>query len=662
MKLLKGLALPLFACAAAFAQNAALMPVPNQSFLDVNGKPLAGGYIYTCVAGSACTTPIVGGAPSNPLATYTSSTGVTQNANPVVLDSGGRASIWLGSSAYKIVVQNYAGVLEWTQDQVSGTGALSAAGTNSASLIQYTPAATGGQTRTLAAIHYDYIDASNYDTLNHAFADACASSPGKLVLIPSTVASGTYTNSCGAFVFDLRIGTSSAPATSRTFTTPLFGGTIYDASPATTNSLAQGDSSYAPINEFRVIETGGANAAALYTEYRAGVGSTGAAYGLAANVSADPGSVPNGVFHNWTWQDATHYWLNGCTRSGGVATCNIATGGSNPAFSLVDSSGANHCFYITGTSDTTFTNSGLLQCPNSVTSSSVTFNNAGSTVSSGVTGGWLSPSHQAFGFELNMNNASHDPGHLLPNGGLPLPVWGFMATPTPFQWTNPTGGGNIYNLPITAAFYAPGGSSLAGGAQYNGFVAADAIDDLFVGGYPQAGGSVSTANSAFRARPIGAASAVGTNYRSQYSAWDSSVNTGSAGSWSETSEYCGFFPLSNSANADSEFSCFQKGWSSNTINFLKQGHIAVDSGTSSLLSYGFNGWSNGIYNNAGTTTAQGAFASTGNTQVGGTLNVIGAYQTNGTAGTTATVACTGGQHLTGITVVNGIVTAVGGCS
>jgi hypothetical protein len=119
MKLFRALALALFVSTLGFAQNAALLPVPTQTFLDANGKPLAGGYIYTCVAGSGCSASTVGGPPSTPLAAYTSSAGTTTLPNPVVLDSGGRASIWLGASAYKIVAQNYAGVVQWTQDNVS---------------------------------------------------------------------------------------------------------------------------------------------------------------------------------------------------------------------------------------------------------------------------------------------------------------------------------------------------------------------------------------------------------------------------------------------------------------------------------------------------------------------------------------------------------------
>lgn len=66
--------------------------VPDLIFraFDANGMPLAGGKLYTFLAGS-----------STPQATWTDSTGSVQNANPVILDSTGAAHIFLGSNTYK---------------------------------------------------------------------------------------------------------------------------------------------------------------------------------------------------------------------------------------------------------------------------------------------------------------------------------------------------------------------------------------------------------------------------------------------------------------------------------------------------------------------------------------------------------------------------------
>src|SRR5579884_998064 len=95
---------------SAHAQNAAPLLTPKQQFFDNNGYPLAGGLIYTCVAGASC--------PGTPLATYTDSTAGVQNSNPIVLDAAGRAAIWGGASNYKIVVQDASGNPISTQDNV----------------------------------------------------------------------------------------------------------------------------------------------------------------------------------------------------------------------------------------------------------------------------------------------------------------------------------------------------------------------------------------------------------------------------------------------------------------------------------------------------------------------------------------------------------------
>lgn len=70
-----------------------LAPVVKQQLFDQNGLVLSGGLVCTYQSGT-----------TTPQATYTDSTGTVQNANPVVLDSSGRANIWLIGAAYKIVV------------------------------------------------------------------------------------------------------------------------------------------------------------------------------------------------------------------------------------------------------------------------------------------------------------------------------------------------------------------------------------------------------------------------------------------------------------------------------------------------------------------------------------------------------------------------------
>lgn len=79
-----------------------------QQFFNAAGGPLAGGQLYSYAAGT-----------STPLATYTDSTGSTQNTNPTVLNSVGQASLWMpGSVGYKFVMKDSLGNVLWTVDNV----------------------------------------------------------------------------------------------------------------------------------------------------------------------------------------------------------------------------------------------------------------------------------------------------------------------------------------------------------------------------------------------------------------------------------------------------------------------------------------------------------------------------------------------------------------
>ena len=88
---------------------AAISPVPFLQFFDANGIPLAGGKLYTYAAGT-----------TTPLDTYTTNSGGTANANPVILDSAGRASVWLGAAMYKFVLKTSVDVLVYTTDNIVG--------------------------------------------------------------------------------------------------------------------------------------------------------------------------------------------------------------------------------------------------------------------------------------------------------------------------------------------------------------------------------------------------------------------------------------------------------------------------------------------------------------------------------------------------------------
>lgn len=87
---------------------ASLTPTPKQQFFDVNGKPLVAGKVYTYAGGT-----------TTPIATYVDQAGVTANTNPIILDSGGFANIWLQSTvAYKFVVTDSNDVTQYTTDNI----------------------------------------------------------------------------------------------------------------------------------------------------------------------------------------------------------------------------------------------------------------------------------------------------------------------------------------------------------------------------------------------------------------------------------------------------------------------------------------------------------------------------------------------------------------
>ena len=127
--MIKKLTLALLLLAAPVFAQTALMPMPYQTFLDSYGNPLSGGKVYTCQPGTSC--------PGTLKYTYQDAAGITLNTDPVVLDSAGRAAIWL-SGFYKVAVYSSTGVLQRVTDNVSSTDSIPAGSP--------TPSYTIGQT------------------------------------------------------------------------------------------------------------------------------------------------------------------------------------------------------------------------------------------------------------------------------------------------------------------------------------------------------------------------------------------------------------------------------------------------------------------------------------------------------------------------------------
>lgn len=97
------IAAALLALAPLAATPATLLPNGKQTFLDANGAPLAGGFVYFYIPGT-----------STPKTTWQDPGQTIPNSDPVVLDAGGRAIIY-GAGAYQQLVQDSLGNLIWNQ-------------------------------------------------------------------------------------------------------------------------------------------------------------------------------------------------------------------------------------------------------------------------------------------------------------------------------------------------------------------------------------------------------------------------------------------------------------------------------------------------------------------------------------------------------------------
>jgi hypothetical protein len=191
---MKLLSLLLFAAASLCAQyTTALAPEFTQQFFDNSGNPCASCKLYTYTAGT-----------TTPLASYTDNTLGTPNANPVILDSSGRANVWLANVSYKLVLKTSADVTLKTVDNVVDVGLILkrdlADATNDAlnsAMVGYRP--TGGTATTVrAALEGIAVnvrtfgatgDGSTNDTTAFQAAVTAAATSGKgRVLVPI----GTY--------------------------------------------------------------------------------------------------------------------------------------------------------------------------------------------------------------------------------------------------------------------------------------------------------------------------------------------------------------------------------------------------------------------------------------------------------------------------------------
>jgi hypothetical protein len=110
----------------------AVLYVPHfVQFFNSNGDPLSGGKLYTYSAGT-----------TTPKATYTNEGGATPNANPVVLDSAGRAVVFLTGS-YKFRLEDSLGNLIRETDNVTAFSTQASTVDNIVANFTETVVATG---------------------------------------------------------------------------------------------------------------------------------------------------------------------------------------------------------------------------------------------------------------------------------------------------------------------------------------------------------------------------------------------------------------------------------------------------------------------------------------------------------------------------------------
>lgn len=119
------------------AVNLSALAGAGQQFFDNNGNPLSGGKLYSYEAGT-----------TTPQATYTSASGGTAHANPIVLDSAGRVAtgeIWLTAGQnYKFELKTSAEVTLATWDNITGINGTGI--TSNANNVEYDPPFTGALT------------------------------------------------------------------------------------------------------------------------------------------------------------------------------------------------------------------------------------------------------------------------------------------------------------------------------------------------------------------------------------------------------------------------------------------------------------------------------------------------------------------------------------
>jgi hypothetical protein len=168
--------------------------IPKFQFSNATGTPLANGTLTVYLAGTTTLTN-----------TWQDYQLTSLNTNPVILDSRGECVLWLDSAVtYKFVLKNSAGVVQWTQDNLSGAGASAAtleaalAASGGAAKVGFLQGGTGAVLRTVQSKErdtislYDFAGADptgatdSYGAFSAAITYLASINGGKLIVPPGT--------------------------------------------------------------------------------------------------------------------------------------------------------------------------------------------------------------------------------------------------------------------------------------------------------------------------------------------------------------------------------------------------------------------------------------------------------------------------------------------
>jgi hypothetical protein len=206
-------------------------------FFDNNGVILSGGKIYTYAAGT-----------TTPQATYTSASGTTPHANPIILDSAGRVpggEIWLTDGlVYKFVIETATAILIGTYDNITGINS---------NFVNYTiqeevQTATAGQT-VFNLTTINYTPATNsltvyIDGVNQYVGDSYIETDSDTV----TFTSGVHVGGEVKFTTAIQTTTGAVDASIVTYDPPFTGGVLTNVE----DKLAQ----YVSVMDFGAVGDG----------------------------------------------------------------------------------------------------------------------------------------------------------------------------------------------------------------------------------------------------------------------------------------------------------------------------------------------------------------------------------------------------------------------